>query len=85
MCIRYLFRKGDPPLNVLDLSTCTIQTLGKLTSRIVFKIFHCIAVEDLVENSGHFGFPCVMSMESQLLAGFITRKEIQDALSMWIN
>ena len=25
-----LYRKGDPPLNVLDLSTCTIQTLGKL-------------------------------------------------------
>ena len=34
-----------------------------------------------MEGSSHFGFPCVMSMESQLLAGFITRKEIQDALS----
>ena len=35
-----------------------------------------------MEESSHFGFPCVMSMESQLLAGFITRKEIHDALSM---
>ena len=42
----------------------------------------CVIIEDLVESSSHFGFPCVMSMESQLLAGFITRKEITDALGM---
>ena len=35
-----------------------------------------------MEGSNYFGFPCVMSMESQLLAGYITRKEIKDALSM---
>ena len=77
----HLHRKGDPPLNVLDLSTCTIQTLGKL----YFKnecLLVVLTIEDLIENSSHFGFPCVMSMESQLLAGFITRKEIKDALGM---
>ena len=35
-----------------------------------------------MNGSDFFGFPCVISMEAQLLAGFITRKEIQDALSM---
>ena len=31
----HLYRKGDPPLNVLDLSTCTIQTLGKLCFSLI--------------------------------------------------
>ena len=35
------------------------------------------SLEQLVLDTDFFGFPCVLSMESQLLAGFITRKDIQ--------
>jgi len=42
----------------------------------------CVTVEELVEGYSFYGFPCVMSEESQLVGGFITRKEIKDALSM---
>lgn len=33
-------------------------------------------LREIVEESNYFGFPCVLSKDSQLLAGFITKKDI---------
>jgi chloride channel 3/4/5 len=33
-------------------------------------------LEDLVSDTDYFGFPCVLDSTSQLLAGFLTRKDI---------
>ena len=53
-------RKNDPPLSVVDLSTCTIGSL-----------------QHLIRETDFFGFPCVLTTSSQLLDGYITRKDIQ--------
>ena len=37
-------------------------------------------LRNLIEETTYFGFPCVHSNESQLLAGFITRKDIRSSL-----
>ncbi len=37
-------------------------------------------LERLITETEFFGFPCVLSTESQLLAGFITRKDIQTVI-----
>lgn len=34
------------------------------------------SLREVVEETDYFGFPCVQSKDSQLLAGFITRKDI---------
>ena len=34
------------------------------------------SLRELVEQTTYFGFPCVLSKNSQLLAGFITRKDV---------
>lgn len=33
-----------------------------------------------IEENDFFGFPCVLSADSQLLAGFLTRKDVQFVL-----
>ena len=33
-------------------------------------------LQDLVSETDYFGFPCVLDATSQLLAGFLTRKDI---------
>ena len=33
-------------------------------------------LQDLVSETDYFGFPCVLDSTSQLLAGFLTRKDI---------
>lgn len=33
-------------------------------------------LQDLVSDTDYFGFPCVLDSTSQLLAGFLTRKDI---------
>ena len=38
------------------------------------------SLQQLLEESEYFGFPCVLSTESQQLAGFLTRKDIQTLL-----
>ena len=38
------------------------------------------SLKELVLETEFFGFPCVLSKESQMLAGFITRKDIQTIL-----
>ena len=35
---------------------------------------------DLLEDTDYFGFPCVISRDSPILAGYITRKDIIFAL-----
>lgn len=34
------------------------------------------SLREVVEETDYFGFPCVLSKDSQLLSGFITRKDI---------
>ena len=34
------------------------------------------SLREVVEETDYFGFPCVLSRDSQLLAGFITRKDV---------
>lgn len=41
------------------------------------------SLRGMVEQTEYFGFPCVLSKDSQLLAGFITRKDILFVLGMW--
>lgn len=38
------------------------------------------SLRQLLEENDYFGFPCVLSTESQLLAGFLTRKDVQTLL-----
>ena len=38
------------------------------------------SLQHLAMETNYFGFPCVLSSESQLLAGFITRKDILSSL-----
>lgn len=40
------------------------------------------SLRQTIEDSEYFGFPCVLSTDSQLLAGFLTRKDIQFVLGM---
>lgn len=37
-------------------------------------------LQDLVSDTDYFGFPCVLDSTSQLLAGFLTRKDITHVL-----
>ncbi len=39
-----------------------------------------------IEESEYFGFPCVLNADSQLLAGFLSRKDIQFVLgeALWV-
>ena len=41
-------------------------------------------LENIITDTEYFGFPCVLSSESQLLAGFLTRKDIQTVLGMYM-
>ena len=45
------------------------------------------SLREVVEETEYFGFPCVMSKDSQLLAGFITRKDILFLLGevLWMD
>lgn len=52
---------------------CSMRSVGSLRS--------------LVTDTNFFGFPCVLSGDTQLLAGFIMRKDIQQSLGgcgMWV-
>ena len=40
------------------------------------------SLRQTIEENEYFGFPCVLNTESQLLAGFLTRKDIQFLLGM---
>ena len=40
-------------------------------------------LEGLLRETEFFGFPCVLSKDSQLLAGFLTRKDMQYVLGEW--
>ena len=42
------------------------------------------SLQQLLEESEYFGFPCVLSTESQQLAGFLTRKDIQTLLGEFL-
>jgi chloride channel 3/4/5 len=45
------------------------------------------SLREVVEETDYFGFPCVMSKDSQLLAGFVTRKDVLFLLGedLWID
>lgn len=38
------------------------------------------SLRQLLDENDYFGFPCVLSTESQLLAGFLTGKDVQTLL-----
>lgn len=76
-------QRGDPPLTTVDLSRCTT---GKLPIAVMiicndYVLFLILgSLHTLVEDTNYFGFPCVLSHDSQLLAGFLTRKDIMTSL-----
>ncbi len=41
-------------------------------------------MRQLAGNTDYFGFPCLLSSETQLLAGFIARKDILSSLGKYI-
>lgn len=38
------------------------------------------SLEQLLQETDYFGFPCVVTASSQLLDGYITRKDVQYVL-----
>ena len=41
------------------------------------------SLRQIVEETEYFGFPTVLNKESQLLSGYITRKDVQYVLGEW--
>lgn len=42
------------------------------------------SLQQLLQETDYFGFPCVVTASSQLLDGYITRKDVQYVIGEWI-
>ena len=42
------------------------------------------SLRETIDSTDYFGFPCVLNTDSQLLGGFLTRKDIQFVLGVWV-
>ena len=50
---------------------------------MTFILFISESLRKLVRESNYFGYPCLLSNETQLLEGFLTRKDILTSLGIF--
>ena len=60
-------------------STCLSELL--LTDLDIFKLFLVFPTEQLLEETEFKGFPVIVDNESQRLAGFVLRRDLNIAIS----